>query len=142
MWQTLPLGQPVDDSPYQCFSAHAGNASLIDPQGLINNDWLDKAAQPVSFLDMLHDTQSRFHTHADAASIKAFESFRTRHHHWLEDYALFLALKDHYNDKPWWDWPIPIRDREPEALEQVRQELSGFIDIHCFAQFLFFHQCA
>ena len=140
VWQLLPLGPPVDDSPYQCLSVHAGDTRLLDRQRLIDDGWLDKTTKPASSLDIMQAAWNRFNTDAQASSQTAFESFRIQHHHWLEDYVLFVALREHYKNLPWWEWPKSIRARQSKALDQARREHSDLIDIHRFGQFLFFQQ--
>src|SRR5581483_3822657 len=70
----------------------------------------------------------------------AFEQFRTAG--WLDEFALFMAIKDAHGGKPWWEWPAPLARREPAALRTVTELLSEDIAAHRFAQFLFARQWA
>jgi 4-alpha-glucanotransferase len=156
-WQTLPLG-PTDygNSPYQAMSSFAGNALLISPGSLIS-DGLIQAS----------DAQSRFSADAvDYDSVipfkrrlletawanfqggergknqfsSAYDEFCARHSNWLEDYALFRALKAKYQGAYYLEWPAELVQRSPSALAETRRELATQIDQVRFAQFLLFRQ--
>ncbi len=111
IWQTLPLG-PVDWtlSPYQLKSAFAGNPALIDER---------ETGVPAA---------------TDARSCVAFIR---RNRRWLLPYALFEALRACYQDKPWWDWPAPLRDREPTAIRRVLVQERAAVRRTISTQFLF-----
>ena len=156
LWQILPLGPTgYGDSPYQCFSAFAGNPYLISPEmliqdGLLTHDDLmvnlDFNASRVDFgllipwkLDLLQKAFSRF-----ASSPKemhdGFEYFCAQNVAWLDDYSLFMALKESNGGNAWNTWAEPLRSREKSALDKARGELSDAILRHSFYQFLFFRQ--
>jgi 4-alpha-glucanotransferase len=155
-WQILPLGMTsYGDSPYQCYSAFAGNILLVSPQvlreqGLIDeNDWsgLHFPSDHVDYTDvfpfkkhLLERAWGNFQAGRASGLKQAFDTFRQESKSWLEDVALFLALKDENGGKGWVEWPIAIRLREPAALESARKRLAGQMDLHAFSQFLFFAQ--
>ena len=151
-WQILPLTPTgYGDSPYQSFSACAGNHYLIDldtlaAEGLLKKKeirdihWGDNP-QRVNFgamyahrMGVLKLAYQRFRPDADYAA------FVEENADWLPDYALFMALKERFGGAPWLDWPEPLRLHEPEALEEKRRELSGEIGLQYFVQYEFDRQ--
>ncbi len=157
IWQVLPLSPTgYGDSPYQCFSAFAGNPLFIDlvnlqEQGRLETDDLAVALQlPSDFIDysrviasktsILRKAAHNFFTRATEADASAFESFCGNNAMWLEDYALFMAGKDIHNGSVWTDWDSGLRKRDPDALKRWRQTLLPEMEIHKFAQFEFFRQ--
>lgn len=155
-WQTLPLGPTgYGDSPYQCFSAFAGNPYLIDLDEL--ESWgLLKAAETVyeetdpSRVDfgrlygwkwaLLRKAFSRFQASAGPKRKAELAAFEKTAAFWLPDYALFMALKHSQGGKSWNEWEHGLKFREKTALELARKELSGEIGFHIFTQYVFFHQ--
>jgi 4-alpha-glucanotransferase len=154
-WQILPLGPTgYGDSPYQCYSAFAGNPSLISPEllvgdGLLTTDDLGVPQFPADRVDssavaafktaMLDRAWEHFR--AVSTPLKpAFEQFTQENAAWLDDYALFMALKDGQGGASWQDWPAPVRLRQPAALASARTELRDRIGRHQFRQFLFTRQ--
>lgn len=153
-WQILPIGPTsYGDSPYQSFSTFAGNPYLIDPDQLIQQGWLTQAeADAVSWeqrpdqvdfrllyrqrLPLLRRAYERF----QLAPPAGFSRFCQAERDWLEDYALFMALKAHFGGGPWSDWPQALRLREPAALDRYRTELAEEIDFHRFLQYEFYRQ--
>ncbi len=153
-WQVLPMGPTsYGDSPYQAFSSYAGNPYFIDldelcAQGLLkreeyqNLEW-GSDPQRVDYA-LLH--RQRFPVLRLACrrlwAQREEEVMRFCHVEkiWLEDYALFMALKGSHGDRPWSEWPRPLRLREPEALEKAREELQEEIRFWSAVQFLFFEQ--
>jgi 4-alpha-glucanotransferase len=81
-----------------------------------------------------------FQRSADAAEQATFADFRHIHGHWLNDFALYAALREEQQHRGWFDWPQPLRDRAPEALDAARHRLAAAIDQVCFDQFVFFRQ--
>jgi len=156
LWQVLPLGPTgYGDSPYQCFSAFAGNTYLISPQLLLEQGLLDRDdladmpawdAQRVDFgrlylwkPALLEKAFRRFS--AKPGPVQAeFEAFCAENAGWLEDYVLFTAIKETQGGGPWNDWPKPLRLREPSALKKARSSLASAIIRFSFYQFLFFRQ--
>ncbi len=155
-WQILPLGPTgFGDSPYQCPSAFAGNPYLLSPE-LLSRDGLLKGneahvpnfpAHVVEYgnvikykLDLLRSAWENFRGGAAPALKGALEEFATREASWLDDYALFMALKDAHQGADWQRWPEELVLRKPEALEAARKRLAGGVGLHKFGQFLFFRQ--
>lgn len=155
-WQALPLGPTgYGNSPYQSFSSFAANGLLISPElvvagGLLHPDACRHHSFPPGPVDygaviqfkhgLLDQVWANFHAGARADLAPAFEGFCHEHAHWLEDYALFRALKQKHDGAPYWNWPDDLVHRAPSALAHARQELSNQIDKVRFAQFLIFQQ--
>jgi len=157
LWQVLPLGPTgYGDSPYQCFSAFAGNPYLISPQLLVqdgllhHNDLVNLPPFPAERVDygmvipwklrVLSQAWRRFLTNSTPRLRRAFEAFREEHAVWLEEYALFMALKEAHGGAPWPTWEAALRRREPDALEAARRSLGNSVERQAFYQFLFFRQ--
>lgn len=147
IWQTLPLGPPHGDgSPYQCLSAHAGNPALISLDVLRDEAWM-QAGLPASALccreerrDILEGARVGFLKNASGAERENFDIFHAEQAHWLDDYALYQALRKEHGNVPWTDWPPSLRDREPAVLAQARDHLYDSIAHTVFEQFVFFRQ--
>jgi 4-alpha-glucanotransferase len=155
-WQALPLGPTgYGDSPYQCLSSFAGNELLISPDGLIDDGLLraaDCAGQAFSpsvveyekvvpfKVRLLETAWSRFSAGARPDLRPAYEQFSHAHALWLDDYALFRALKARYNGACYLDWPAELVRRTPAALARARQEVANEIELVRFAQFLLSRQ--
>jgi len=157
LWQVLPLGPTgYGDSPYQCFSAFAGNPYLVSPQALLEEGWLveedlqdrpDFPDERVDFgkvifwkLSLLDRAYERFRDQADGVLEGQFRSFLAEQASWLEDFALFMALKEAHGGEPWSKWEAPLRDRQPQALATARREQAEACERQAFRQFLFFRQ--
>ncbi len=156
LWQVLPLGPTsYGDSPYQCFSAFAGNPYLISPdilleQGLLmQEDLADMPAwddQRVDFGRLYlwkPALLERAFQHFSSATgpVKAeFDSFCAENAGWLDDYALFMAIKETYDGGAWDLWPKTLRLREAAAMQEARRTLAGLVVRFSFYQFLFFRQ--
>lgn len=157
LWQVLPLGPTgYGDSPYQCFSAFAGNPYMVSPDLLIEqglllaDDLADMPTWPANAVDfgglynwkpaLLEKAYTRFETLRNKKLHNEFAAFRLANESWLEDYALFMALKESNGGAPWNQWPKPLRKREPDALAEARTSLATRIAVVAFAQFLFFRQ--
>ncbi|HWE23596.1 MAG TPA: 4-alpha-glucanotransferase [Myxococcales bacterium] len=157
-WQALPLGPTgYGDSPYQALSSFAGNALLISPDWLVEDELLrasDCAGQsfPPARVDFdavkrfkyaLLETAFRNFTAGAGRDLRpAFEEFGRSEAHWLDDYALFRALKEKYGGASYLDWPEELVRRVPRALDRARSELLGRVEIVRFSQFLLFRQGA
>lgn len=159
LWQVLPLGPTgYGDSPYQCYSAFAGNTLLVSPEQLVEEGLLtasDLAPAPafpeekvdygsaIKFKNtLLRKAFERF-KETTAARLRAyFEQFSRKESLWLEDYALFRALKDAQGGKAWNEWDARLAGRDPKALESTREHLRDEIEAQKFYQFLFFKQWA
>jgi 4-alpha-glucanotransferase len=156
LWQVLPLGPTgYGESPYQLLSAFAGNTLLIDPRQLIAEGLLnledvagpDCSAARVEFERvqpfkdrLLHKAFENFKRGAAKHLAVGFEEFGERNEVWLDDYALFRALKDAQGGIQWTKWERGLANREPAALEKARGELRDQIERHRFHQFIFFKQ--
>ncbi|MBM5811984.1 MAG: 4-alpha-glucanotransferase [Gammaproteobacteria bacterium] len=140
VWQMLPLG-PVNESrsPYQTHSLAAGDPALLSPEALIA-DGLLPAGQSVTRAQAWRRAWVQFRNRRPAGLVGEFEAFRERERNWLDDYALFGALRDQQAQRPWYEWPAELRDREPAALARARRGLADPIGAHAFAQFLFARQ--
>jgi 4-alpha-glucanotransferase len=157
LWQVLPLGPTgYGDSPYQCFSAFAGNPLLISPDGLIEDGLLLKSAVrsmpdfPADRVDygevilykrnLLQQAVKRYKSGANGSRRAAFDAFCHDQAGWLDDFALFMALKDAHGGGVWNTWEEDIAGRKPEAMRQWSAKLADTIFTHKFLQFLFFRQ--
>ncbi|HWR52182.1 MAG TPA: 4-alpha-glucanotransferase [Bryobacteraceae bacterium] len=153
LWQVLPLGSTgYGDSPYQLFSAFAGNPLLIDLDALADEGFLDPAAlaaapafteDEVDFgavlawkLPLLREASALFL----ASPREDYEQFCLRNAAWLDDFALFMALKEEHGGVAWNCWAPAFVRRDLGALEQARTRLRDNIDVHKFAQYAFFRQ--
>lgn len=157
LWQVLPLGPTgYGDSPYACYSAFAGNTLLISPEKLIEDKLLVEGdlggiakddKERVNFEavhelkdSMLRQAFIRFSQNAEANLRTAFEEFRRRNVSWLDDYALFRALKDEHAGVAWNEWEAGFVRRQPPAIARAAEKLSDQIEAQKFYQFLFFKQ--
>ena len=154
-WQMLPLGPTgYGDSPYQSFSSYAGNPYFIDPD-LLRRDGLLTAQEIASLawgsdparVDYAALYENRFVLLQKAAERgwardrEEVQLFARQNAQWLPDYALYMAVKRHFDEKPWTQWPDEaIRLRKPEAMAQYRQMLASDIRMFTYSQFLFFRQ--
>jgi 4-alpha-glucanotransferase len=156
LWQILPLGPTgYGDSPYQCFSAFAGNPYLISPDelfadGLLTQDDLismkDLPASRVNFglvipnkLNLLLTAYQRFKNHPEPWR-DSFNYFCAENASWLDDFALFMALKESKGGGAWNGWPADLRSRKKAALDKAKKDLVESIERFSFHQFLFFRQ--
>lgn len=159
-WQILPLNPTgVADSPYQPLSSFAGNAYFIDPvqlvaQGLLTQEELDGfdfgedpsrvdyEALFNSRLAMLKLAYCRFDDRGRAGEVpEDFPDFLRENEFWLEDYVLFMTLREHFGRELSWDeWPEELRRREPEAMERAREEHAETIGFYRWRQYEFYRQ--
>jgi 4-alpha-glucanotransferase len=156
-WQVLPLGPTgYGNSPYASYSAMAGNPLLISPeklrdQGLLSDE--DFAHLPhfpeekVDFesvvytkIPLLKKACNNFKANATPLQQTEFAGFCDSKAYWLDDFALYMALKDDHEGTSWYTWEPEFARRKPEALEQARRRLSAEIFYHKFIQFEFFRQ--
>lgn len=156
VWQILPLGHTgYGDSPYQCFSAFAGNPLLIDLDALIDQRLLTPQEMPDESFDkesvdygavynykypLLRKAYERFMEEASRLGAQQFENFCVRNHFWLDDYALFMALKDHQHGRPWSQWEHHLKMRDGNSMSHYRYELGNEINYYKFLQFIFYQQ--
>ena len=159
VWQVLPLNPPgYGASPYGCLSSFAGNPLLISPQRLMLDGLLapDDVASVPRFADdrvefdrvgeykftLLRTAWSRFQTRAGQQWRDELDAFvaAPEQRAWLDDYAVFMTLKERAGGKPWWLWEEPLRMRDAEALERVRSDEAEEIRFWQYIQFVFFRQ--
>ena len=158
-WQMLPVnppGSPPGNSPYSSTSAFAGSPWLINLDLLRDDGLLDRAdVQPASSFNGAASVDfaasQKFRLARLRKACEAFESrggfrdepfvaFVEEHRSWLDDFALYGAIKDQHGGKPWSLWPAPLRLRRPEALRDARQTYAGGVRFHQFVQFGFDRQ--
>ncbi len=156
LWQTLPLGPTgYGDSPYQSFSTYAGNSYLISPDFLLEKGLLHPNDLPTDLDDLggrvnygrvigwkLNLLEKAFVRAARDPQLarRDFNFFREKNSHWVEDYALFRAIKEANGGASWAGWDENLRNREKTALVTARKELKSAIERFIFYQFLFFRQ--
>ena len=151
-WQVLPIGPTgYADSPYQPFSSFAGNPLLIDPDDLVESGWLAKSsldeadygADP-AFVDFDKVSRSKMallrEAFAGFTDDVGYTSFVIDEQDWLEDYALFTALKSKFGGKPYTQWDEDVKMRKPDALRHWREELGEEIKFVKFVQYVFWRQ--
>jgi 4-alpha-glucanotransferase len=160
LWQVLPLGPTgYGDSPYQSFSAFAGNPLLISPDRLVRDGFLPKDALddvpafPAERVDygpviacknaLLRRAFVHFQSRGTSAQRQAFAEFCVVQNDWLWDFAHFMALKAHHVGRQggvWNSWPSEIAFRQSSGLARWSEKLANEVDYHKFQQFLFFQQ--
>ncbi|HTC48339.1 MAG TPA: 4-alpha-glucanotransferase [Candidatus Aquilonibacter sp.] len=161
-WQSLPLGPTgYGNSPYQSMSSFAGNELLISPGSLIADGLIQASdgdendaqshfsADAVNYDSVIPFKQRLLETacanfkagqHSNKDLSPAYDEFCSSQAHWLEDYALFRALKEKYRGTYYLEWPAELVQRTPNALAKARGELASQMDQVRFAQFLLFRQ--
>ena len=158
LWQIFPLGPTgYGDSPYQSFSSFAGNPYLIDFDLLIeahllseedlrdvffgdNEEYIDYGAIYNQKYPLLRKAYENFKSSDNHEMKENLEHFKRENASWLNDYSLYISLKNHFNGLPWNEWAHDIKNREHGAMEHYRNELADDIEYHNFIQFLFFKQ--
>lgn len=151
-WQILPLGPTgYGDSPYQSFSTYAGNPYFIDLETLIREGLLtEDECREYDFgdredrIDYEKIYQSRFKALKKAYQRfwkdEEYERFIAENAFWLDDYCLYMAVKDKNEGVSWNEWDAPLKNREEEALSRARGELTEEIDFYKFQQYEFDRQ--
>jgi len=153
-WQILPLGPTgYGNSPYQSFSAFAGNPFLIDIEQLIEENYISKEVlaaydldghrQRVDYdkiiaqkIELLKKCYLSFKSMENYKELKSFKEA----HHWLDEYSVFMALKEHYKSQPWQKWAEEHRLRDADALKNFRESHSDAIEFWVFLQWVFYKQ--
>jgi 4-alpha-glucanotransferase len=157
IWQVLPLGPTgYGDSPYQGFSAFAGNPLLISPdrlveEGLLSRNDLERTprlrSDRVNFgrvieykRSLLERAYENFKRTTDVGLRASFLAFDHEAGEWLEDYAMFRALKDAHGGISWIEWDPALARRDKAAIESARERLRDRVEAEKFYQYLFFKQ--
>lgn len=151
-WQTLPISPtPGNGSPYSALSAFAGNTWLIAHEPLVAAGWIehggsfagvpsgdhcDFAAAAHRADRLIEAARGGFEARAGSADRADFEAFREREAGWLEDYALYKALRNEYGERNWTDWPHELARREPAAVAAAREHLGLAVAHEVFGQYL------
>jgi len=156
LWQILPLGPTgYGDSPYQCFSAFAGNPYLISPELLFEDHLIkeDDLAGIPEFSEnsvnygvviewkklLLHKAHVNFLVLRDQKLKEQYDTFFERNA-WLRDYSLYMALKEVHDGVSWMSWEPGLRNRASDTMFDARRQFADRIDYYCFCQFIFFKQ--
>lgn len=149
VWQFLPLGPTHGHgSPYESLSSFAGNPELIDLKACVQAGWLSQTSLEALLAGSISEDDARREAAAgfwqavgkDAGLGAEVDAFRRDNADWLDDFALFMALKRHYRDAPWWQWPPPLRQRQPAALAAARKQHEVGVRQAIFEQFAFARQ--
>ncbi len=144
VWQMLPLGPTHQDgSPYLALSAHAGDPTLISLDWLRDRHLLPDRPTVKDFRahqQQLEQAWKKFSHQKDKTLLSAWQTFIANESDWLEDYSLFMALREQQQQLAWHHWPTALRDRDTTALKQARASLKERIEFHQFCQFIFFQQ--
>lgn len=156
LWQVLPISPAgTGNSPYSATSAFAGNPLLISLERLAERGWVqdqqlrslpestphvDYAQVQSAKLPLLQQAAEAFIDRADGSPRHRFNEFCWLNGWWLEDYALFEALRNHHERKSWIEWPADLRRREPVTLDSCRRDLEREITVNRAIQFFFFEQ--
>ncbi|BAZ48581.1 4-alpha-glucanotransferase [Nostoc sp. NIES-4103] len=157
LWQILPLGPTGDhNSPYASYSAMAGNPLLLSPEILVEKGFLapedlfdlpEYSTATVDFerviqtkMPLLQKAFKNFKAYASSIQCKEFEQFCQTRAYWLDDYALFMALKYVHGDAKWNTWEPNLAKRQPDTIQQWQQRLSHEISYYKYLQFEFFSQ--
>ena len=157
-WQVLPVGPTsYGDSPYQSFSAFAGNPYFIDLDYLVEEGLLTKAqikkfawGDNEEYIDYATIYNSRFDVLRIAydnckarnfGDTPEYQNFERENSYWLDDYSLYMAVKFHFDNKDWANWDdYDIKARKPEAMDKYRRDLEDDVGFWKFCQFKFFEQ--
>lgn len=153
-WQILPIGPTsFGDSPYQSFSSFAGNPYFVSLDDLIDEGLLTKedcekscinAEKRTIDYEQLYSTRIKLLKKAYKASLHKekgeYLDFIGEHARWLQDYALFMALKDYFGGKPWYEWDYEIKICNPRVSGEYAEKLRDEVDFWCFVQYKFYSQ--
>ena len=153
LWQILPLGPTgFGDSPYQSFSAFAGNPYYIDLEEFIDKGWLSAKdckkydyGKPDS-VDYYVIYKAKFallykaYLKSGISKEKDFVEFKKENAFWLDDYALYMAIKDDHLGSGWTTWEKDLKLRKKASLEKSRKKYADRIEFYCFQQYFFYKQ--
>lgn len=156
IWQILPAGPTsYGDSPYQSFSTYAGNPYLIDLDTLVEEELISKeqldaidwgeSPEEVDYEKIYNNRfvvlRKAYETYIEDYELDVFEEFKKDNKHWLDDYALYMAVKKFFDMKSWTEWPDEaIKMRKPAAIRKYKRKLSDDIDFWKWIQFKFYEQ--
>ncbi len=157
LWQILPLGPTgYANSPYQCYSAFAGNPLLIDLEMLVRDGWLEPEAlhqrphfnaHSVDYehvmahkLPLLKRAFSHFKAASANAPVEGWDAFARENAFWLDDYALFIALHEHFDGISWLEWNRGLLTRDSGVLAHYSELLHDAVAFQKFLQFIFYRQ--
>lgn len=147
VWQVLPLGMThADGSPYQALSAHAGNPKLISIDWLVRRGWLQEAERSQNYANdgairgVIRNAYNGFLNRAEQQDKDDFDLFCREKDFWLDDFALFLALRVEFNLQSWNQWPQHFKERDEKAIREARRRLKMQIEWIKFEQYVFFRQ--
>jgi 4-alpha-glucanotransferase len=156
IWQILALN-PTDpaygNSPYQSVSAFAGNPLVISPELMVREGFLEQPdienlpgyqAGPIDYTAVITAKERMFQVAYErfrqGGKGHEYERFCAENASWIDDFALFMALRDYFPGRSWTAWPQEVRDRQPEALESMKEELRDELERTKFLQYVFFEQ--
>ena len=152
-WQILPIGPTsFGDSPYSTLSIYAGNPYFVDLDQLVEDGLLDENDIKnydceIKNIDYGYLFENRMnilkkaYLNSKKYDLTDFDRFKIENSNWLDDYALFMAVKGYFDMKSWAEWPDDdIRFRKPEAMNKYRKLLKDEIEFHSYVQYLFFKQ--
>ncbi len=156
LWQVLPMGHTgYGDSPYQCFSVFAGNPIIIDIDLLFKDGFLKRrdflemptfSEEKVNYGKVIYFKEKmlklafqRFDEKKNYNTVD-YQVFVNNNQEWLKEYAIFIALKDRFGGKPWWEWPEEFKLRQPDVLEKFIASSKNEISYHQFVQYHFYKQ--
>ncbi len=156
LWQILPLGPvALGNSPYSSISAFAGNPLLISLERLADAGWIDAGRLsilpdsdgPVDYdhvravkIPLVREAAMNFLNSASGAARSRYDKFCAENSWWLDDYALFVRIRDRHPSGTWKQWPPELARREPQALARMREQLARALDVTRATQFAFFEQ--
>ncbi|MGL5123167.1 MAG: 4-alpha-glucanotransferase [Fusobacteriaceae bacterium] len=155
LWQVLPIGPTgYGNSPYQSFSSFAGNPYFIDVENLVEEELLER--EDIEILERINKKGSinygDIYTYKFPILRKSYECFikknrsketiifQKKEKYWLEDYCLFMALKEKFNQKNWNEWSSEYKNREKESILNIKKELKKEIEFYIFLQYIFYKQ--
>ena len=147
-WQVLPLSPTHSDlSPYDSYSAHAGNANLISLEKLCDKGWLDVSTINKHIEDKknckqycLEQAYNKVISHPNDGYFLEFNKFKNEQHYWLEYYALFVCLRRKFANSCWQDWPTEFRECNLDSINEFSNQNEKNLDVEKFIQFVFYSQ--
>ncbi len=151
LWQILPLGPTgYGDSPYQSFSTFAGNPYFIDLEAFIERGWLsEEECQAEDFggskayvdYEKIYFNKNKLlrkaYENSGISSCQEFKQFCQENAYWLDDFSLYMAIKETMEGKSWIEWEKNAKTRDPQTMEKYRKELAGEMEYYSFLQYFF-----